>query len=159
MNGLMDKVTGAGTASSLASDVDKTRREKRREGREKSGNWGWRDERDAWRERRDAKGSGENGDIMGDNTVNDLGSDGRSILGGFDVSKGLDLGKGSTLSNGILKNFSVSPPNPPAHDIAYGDTLSQIAKSYGVTIEEMMSMNPQIQDPNLIYAGNPLNLP
>jgi RHS repeat-associated protein len=43
--------------------------------------------------------------------------------------------------------------------IEWGDTLSQIAWDWGTDIDEFMRYNPQITNPNLIYAGTHLNLP
>ena len=34
-----------------------------------------------------------------------------------------------------------------------GDVLSKIAKKYGTTVDEIMSLNPDIKDPNKIYTG------
>jgi LysM repeat protein len=45
------------------------------------------------------------------------------------------------------------------YHIQSGDTLSEIALEHGTSVEEIMAINPDIQDPNLIYAGNDLNLP
>jgi hypothetical protein len=45
------------------------------------------------------------------------------------------------------------------YHIQAGDTLSEIALEHGTSVEEIMALNPDIQDPNLIYAGNELNLP
>jgi LysM repeat protein len=43
--------------------------------------------------------------------------------------------------------------------IKSGDTLSALAQKYGVTISELMKLNPQIKNANLIYAGDNLNIP
>ena len=43
--------------------------------------------------------------------------------------------------------------------IKSGDTLSAIAKKQGTTIDALMKANPNITDPNKIYAGASLNLP
>ena len=42
--------------------------------------------------------------------------------------------------------------------IARGDTLSQIARRYGTTVEELVRIN-DIKNKNLIYAGNTLKVP
>ena len=42
--------------------------------------------------------------------------------------------------------------------IARGDTLSQIARIYGTTVQELVRIN-NIQNPNLIYAGETLRVP
>jgi len=43
--------------------------------------------------------------------------------------------------------------------IAQGDTLSAIAKQQGTSVDALVKANPQITDPNLIIAGQDLNLP
>jgi len=43
--------------------------------------------------------------------------------------------------------------------IPSGATLSGLARQYETTTEELMKLNPQIKDPNLIYAGASLNIP
>lgn len=40
-----------------------------------------------------------------------------------------------------------------------GDTLWGIAKKYGVSLTELISANPQIRNPNLIYPGDEVRLP
>lgn len=38
--------------------------------------------------------------------------------------------------------------------IAPGDTLGEIAAKYGTTIAKLMALNPNIKNPDLIYAGD-----
>ncbi|WP_149195927.1 C40 family peptidase [Luteimonas suaedae] len=45
-----------------------------------------------------------------------------------------------------------------SHNIVWGDTLSQIAARYGSSVSTLMSLNSQIRDPDLIYAGDTLRL-
>jgi spore coat assembly protein SafA len=40
------------------------------------------------------------------------------------------------------------------YTVKKGDTLWGIAKKYGVTLQSLIKANPQIKNPNLIYAGN-----
>ncbi len=40
-----------------------------------------------------------------------------------------------------------------------GDTLWGIAQRYGVSLDALIRANPQIRNPNLIYAGQSVNLP
>lgn len=40
-----------------------------------------------------------------------------------------------------------------------GDTLSGIAATHGVSLSALEAANPQITNPDLIYAGNRVNLP
>jgi LysM repeat protein len=54
-------------------------------------------------------------------------------------------------------------PTPRATPFVYivrrGDTLSNIAEAFGVTLTDLIAANPQIEDPSLIYAGNVITLP
>lgn len=45
-----------------------------------------------------------------------------------------------------------------AYTIQPGDTLSEIALREGMSIEELLRLNPQITDPNMIRAGDKLHL-
>jgi LysM repeat protein len=47
----------------------------------------------------------------------------------------------------------------PIITIKQGDTLSKIATANGTTIADLLKANPNIKDPNLIYAGTNLNIP
>lgn len=51
--------------------------------------------------------------------------------------------------------------NPDVKDykIQRGDTLSELAKKNNTTVQELMKANPQIKNPNLIYAGETLKIP
>ncbi|MBE2220761.1 MAG: LysM peptidoglycan-binding domain-containing protein [Anaerolineae bacterium] len=57
------------------------------------------------------------------------------------------------------------PPNPtvPSGTFQYvvrpGDTLSSIARKFNTTVNAIMSVNPQISNPNLIYAGQVILIP
>ena len=50
-------------------------------------------------------------------------------------------------------------PKVQTYEIKSGDTLSEIAARHGVTVAEMMDLNPQVRDPSRIAAGAMLNLP
>jgi len=43
--------------------------------------------------------------------------------------------------------------------IQQGDTLSQIAQANNTSVDALMAANPQITDPNMIIAGESLNIP
>lgn len=45
------------------------------------------------------------------------------------------------------------------YTIQRGDTLWSLARKHGVTVDELMRLNPQIKDRNKIFAGRTLNLP
>lgn len=57
------------------------------------------------------------------------------------------------------------PPTPVPgacrfqHYVLWGQTLSGIAWYYGTTIQAIMSANPSITNPNLIFAGSTLCIP
>lgn len=59
-----------------------------------------------------------------------------------------------------LNHLSDRPDRPTyiTYVIQPGDTLSQIAKRYGTTVEELARIN-DIRDPNLIYAGDTIRIP
>lgn len=50
-------------------------------------------------------------------------------------------------------------PTTSSYLIKSGDTLSRIASTNNTTVAELMKINPQITNPNLIYAGKSLTLP
>lgn len=50
-------------------------------------------------------------------------------------------------------------PNLAMHTIRTGDTLNRIAQQYRVSVGSLLSANPQIKNPDLIFAGAKLNLP
>ena len=64
-------------------------------------------------------------------------------------------------TDGVLLSSTTPLPSPetPTQDntIIYtvkpGDTLSKIAREYGTTVNEIVSLNPSIKNPNLIYPG------
>lgn len=45
------------------------------------------------------------------------------------------------------------------HTVRSGDTMWKIAVKYQVGISEIISANPQIKNPNLIYPGQKINIP
>ena len=54
------------------------------------------------------------------------------------------------------------PPPPPAGGVYYaqrGDTLRKIAARYGTTVNAILTVNPQITNPNIIYVGQAITLP
>src|SRR4051812_12954681 len=46
-----------------------------------------------------------------------------------------------------------------SYRIQPGDTMSKIAARYGVSLSALEHANPQVKNPNLIYAGENLNIP
>jgi hypothetical protein len=53
---------------------------------------------------------------------------------------------------------SMSPP-VKEHRIAEGDTLSELASYYGTTVREIVRLNPNIKNPNMIRAGETIDIP
>lgn len=45
------------------------------------------------------------------------------------------------------------------HIVKSGETLSGIARHYGVSLKEILEVNPQIDNPDLIYPGDVINIP
>ena len=45
------------------------------------------------------------------------------------------------------------------YTIKKGDTLSAIAKKYGISLQELLKANPQIKNPNLIKVGEVIRIP
>ena len=47
-------------------------------------------------------------------------------------------------------------PDTITYTVKSGDTLSKIAREYGTTVNNIVSLNPSITNPNLIYPGEQL---
>jgi spore coat assembly protein SafA len=55
---------------------------------------------------------------------------------------------------------SESPPRPGrTYVVQQGDTLSGIARRFGVSLSDLEKANPQITDPNRIFPGQVINIP
>ncbi|RPI31355.1 MAG: LysM peptidoglycan-binding domain-containing protein, partial [Chloroflexota bacterium] len=52
-----------------------------------------------------------------------------------------------------------APSPPPTYTIRTGDRLSNIAKSFEISLEALLAVNPEIGNPDLIYAGQQLVIP
>lgn len=60
----------------------------------------------------------------------------------------------STVSSSTASNSNESTASAVWYTVKKGDTLWGIAKRYGVTLQSLITANPQIKNPNLIYEGN-----
>lgn len=58
---------------------------------------------------------------------------------------------------GPIVNDGAPPTN--VYTVQSGDTLSLIADRFGISLEAVMAANPEISNPNLIFAGEVINLP
>ncbi len=50
-------------------------------------------------------------------------------------------------------------PTPQTYVVAKGDTISKIAKKFGLTQEELLAANPQIKNPDKIGIGDEITIP
>lgn len=53
----------------------------------------------------------------------------------------------------------VPAPTPQVYVVATGDTMSRIAKKFGVTVEQLLAANPQVKNPDKINIGDELTIP
>lgn len=94
------------------------------------------------------------------------------------VQKGDTLRKiaakfGTTVDVLIKLNPQISNPNviyvgqaikvpgesdPATYTVQKGDTLRIIANKFGTTVDKLLSLNPNIKNPNVIYVGQVLNV-
>ena len=81
---------------------------------------------------------------------------------------GTNGGVGATGSpaNGTVAPATPTPvpeatptPTPRSYKIQPGDRLRQIAREFGVTVEQIMAANPEIADPNDIQVGQRILIP
>jgi len=54
---------------------------------------------------------------------------------------------------------SSSSSSTSTHTVERGETLSQIARDNGVSLQALIAANPQISNPNLIHVGDRVNVP
>lgn len=77
-------------------------------------------------------------------------------------SSGGSSGGGSSSSGGSSGGSSSggsSKPKTKSYTVKSGDTLSEIAVKYDTTTAELMKLNPSIKDPDVIYAGQTIQVP
>ena len=66
------------------------------------------------------------------------------------------------IADEVSRRLSGQPVPVPTYfnyTVKKGDTLSGIAKTYGVTVEAIMAINPSIKNPNQIYVGQIIKIP
>jgi LysM repeat protein len=64
----------------------------------------------------------------------------------------------------VVPSGSGVPTTPPpasgqVYIVQRGDTLRKIAARFNTTVDAILQVNPKISNPNLIYAGQAINLP
>lgn len=90
-------------------------------------------------------------------------------LSGIAASHGLTLAQIEALNPQITNPNMIYPgqtinlgggsrPQNPTYTIHAGDTLSGIASKFGLSLQQIEAMNPQIHNPNLIFAGQVINV-
>ncbi len=73
-------------------------------------------------------------------------------------------GGGASPTPTAVASASVAPtpvpsPTPFVYTVAPKDTLTRIAKKFGVTIEQILAANPAIKDPNKLGIGDKIVIP
>jgi len=83
------------------------------------------------------------------------------------VSLNVDINNINVIYEGqrmVVPSGSGVPSTPPPasggiYTVQRGDTLRKIADRLNTTVDAILKVNPQISNPNLIYAGQVINLP
>lgn len=69
------------------------------------------------------------------------------------------------LMAGVASAQQTATPTPAApsatqvYTVRRGETLNRIAQQYGITVNQLLALNPDITNPNLVYAGQNINVP
>ena len=71
------------------------------------------------------------------------------------TNKQENIGKAGQVTGWITAHTAYNA----VHAVKDGDTLSGIAAMYGVSLDALIAANPQIKNPNLIYAGDKVAIP
>lgn len=61
--------------------------------------------------------------------------------------------------NGYPKPSAAKPQAAKRYTVKSGDTMSEIAVRYGVSLQALIRANPQVKDPDRIWPGNVLTIP
>ncbi len=62
-------------------------------------------------------------------------------------------GNSGSSNNSGGSSQNVTKVEPKYYTVVKGDTMGKIARKFGLTLKELIAMNPQIKNPNLIYPG------
>jgi LysM repeat protein len=82
-------------------------------------------------------------------------------IGGGDGDGGPTTAPSSSQAVPSASVASTRPPEPTAqvYLVKEGDTLSKIASSFDLTLEELLAANPQITDPDKVGIGDEITIP
>src|SRR5688572_15628898 len=64
-----------------------------------------------------------------------------------------------SIPTGYSSDPGYHPPSGGTYVVQKGDTLAKIAARIGISWRDILALNPQIQNPSLIYAGQVIYLP
>lgn len=56
------------------------------------------------------------------------------------------------------KGSTEARPSASSYTVQKGDSLSKIAKKHGMSLKELIDLNPQITNPDIIYVGDSVRL-
>jgi LysM repeat protein len=114
-------------------------------------------------------------DSLGDGTIDSLGIDAQMVDGTsvqfsasgtvldqlFQSEQVEVAGSNDYLANifDIFEGFTPESLNSVDYQIQYGDTLSEIAAANNTTVAHIMDLNPHLDNPNVIMAGDHLVIP
>jgi peptidoglycan endopeptidase LytE len=87
----------------------------------------------------------------------------RKIAAKFNTSVDVLLKLNPQISNPnvIYVGQAITVPgssDPATYTVQRGDTLRIIANKFGTTVDKLLSLNPNIKNPNVIYVGQVLNI-
>ncbi|PSR33029.1 MAG: peptidoglycan-binding protein [Sulfobacillus benefaciens] len=73
-------------------------------------------------------------------------------------SKGTSVSVSSNGTTYQVQHTSQSQPKNTTYTVQSGNTLSAIASANGMSLQELLALNPSITDPNLIYPGQKITV-
>ncbi len=78
----------------------------------------------------------------------------------FRITNALEnIGKRNGITGYIDLTYLGASPSQKTYTVKEGDTLWGIANAHGVSLDAIIKANPQIENPNLIYAGQKVIIP
>lgn len=77
----------------------------------------------------------------------------------FTTARDVSAASGAQVLVGDTATSETAPDGTTLYTIQSGDSLSKIAMRHGVTVSQIMAINPQITHPDLIRAGEVITIP